>query len=614
MQAGNNYNNKTFIRMAGKIDRIKPSETPNLFQLFCHRVRRTPHKLAYRYFDKTTNLWTELTWSEMADHVAHWQAALKNENLSPGDRVGLMLSNCPQWVMFEQAAIGLGLVVVPFYTNDRSENVNYIIDDADVKVFLLESNEQWHSLEEGLKHRHGLKRIVCLEKVTDHTDARLLQLDQWLPDPTLRYAMCELNMHKSTLVTIVYTSGTTGRPKGVMLSHENILWNVDSSLDHYAVYDNDEFLSFLPLSHMFERTVGHYLTIMCGCITNYARSIEQLADDLLIIKPTAFITVPRIFERVYNKIHVQLDTKSPFARKLFWSTVNIGWHEFQRQQGQCGWHPKLLLLPILRILVSKKILAKLGGRMRLAISGGAPLSFEIARTFIGLGMTICQGYGMTETSPVISSNKIDNNDPRTVGEPLRDCEIRLGEDDELLVRSPGVMLGYWNNDDATRAIIDPDGWLHTGDKASIDNNHITITGRIKEILVMSNGEKVPPTDIELAILKDPLFSQVMVIGEQKSFLSALVVLNINEWEKLAGSLNLSADTKSLNNLTVKEAVLTRIRDQITDFPGFANIYRVYNTLDNWTVENGLITPTLKLKRNEIQKHYESAIQELYEGH
>ena len=600
--------------MSGNIDRLRLAETGNLFQLFCHRVRKTPNKLAYRYFDKHQNSWQEITWSQMADHVAHWQAALKNEDLSPGDRVALMMCNCPQWVMFEQAAIGLGLVVIPLYPNDRADNVCYIVDDAQVKILLIESKMQWNSTREGLHHRPSLQRIVTLEKCDDSVDARLVHINKWLPDATQRYPLRELSAHKSTLATVVYTSGTTGKPKGVMLSHENILWNADSALDSVTVYDNDEFLSFLPLSHMFERTVGHYLPMMTGSVINYARSIDHLAEDLLYIKPTILVTVPRIFERVYNKIAAQLETKSPLARLLFNSAVNLGWHQFQFQQGKKAWHPKLLLLPLLRLLVSRKIMAKLGGRMRIAVSGGAPLSTEVAKTFIGLGLTISQGYGLTEASPIISTNKLERNDPSTVGEPLRDVEIKLGESDELLIRSPGVMLGYWNNDDASKEMIGPDGWLHTGDKASIVDNHITITGRIKEIIVLSNGEKVPPADIEMAIAKDPLIDQIMVIGEQKSFLSAIIVLNEDEWHKLAKRHNLPADDSSLNDLLVKGAILDRIKEHIKDFPGYANIYRVHNTLQPWNVENGLITPTLKLKRNVIQDHFREVIHELYEGH
>ncbi len=600
--------------MTGKIDNISYEEATNLFQLFCARVRKSPDKLAYRYCEKNSDKWQTLTWSQMADHVAHWQEALRGEQLSPGDRVALMVSNCPYWLMFEQAAIGLGLVVVPLYTNDRSENVSYIIDDAEVKVLLFETAEQWNDLKQGLKSRESLKTIISLEKIQDDSDARLHYVNDWLPDSTHRYALNELQAHKSTLATIVYTSGTTGKPKGVMLSHENILWNADNALYSINVYDDDEFLSFLPLSHMFERTVGHYLPIISGSVINYARSIEQLAEDLITIKPTILVTVPRIFERVYNKIHAQLAEKSPIARFLFNSTVSLGWHKFEVEQGRKSWHPKLIFLPLLKALVSRKIMAKLGGRMRLAVSGGAPLSMEVARTFIGLGLTISQGYGLTESSPIISTNKLDNNDPGSVGEPIRGMEVKLGENDELLVRSPSVMLGYWNLEDKTREVIDSDGWLHTGDKAKIENDLIYITGRIKEILVLSNGEKVPPADTEMAIAKDTLFDQLLVIGEQKPFLSAIAVLNEDAWKKLAEKLAIEATEENANSEKARNEILKRMNEQIKDFPGYANIYKVHSTFEPWTVENGLITPTLKLKRNVILDKFRDAVEEIYKGH
>jgi len=259
-------------------------------------------------------------------------------------------------------------------------------------------------------------------------------------------------------------------------------------------------------------------------------------------------------------------------------------------------------------------MAKLGGKMRLAVSGGAPLSAEIAKTFIGLGLTISQGYGLTESSPIISTNKLDDNYPDSIGTPLRDVSIKLGENDELLVRSPGIMLGYWNNDEFTRNTIDADGWLHTGDKAKLENGHIYITGRIKEILVLSNGEKVPPADLEMAIANDPLIDQVMVLGEQKPYLAAIIVFNPEEWTKLANELGTSPDSSQVNDENVINAVMLRLKAQMKNFPGYAKIYKTHNTLDPWTVENGLITPTLKLKRKEITKCYQDVIDSLYEGH
>lgn len=595
-------------------DLIPVNEITNLAQLFCTRVRRTPQSVAYHYFDHATQSWRDLTWSEMADHVARWQAAFKTENLSPGDRVALMLSNSPHWVMYEQAALGLGFVVVPLYTNDRAENVSYIVNDAQIRVLLLETAEQWHALKSHCRQLPSLQRIICMEAVTDDSEPRLIHLDAWLPDITKRYPMHELKVHKSSLATIVYTSGTTGKPKGVMLSHENIFWNADAGRQNVPVRLDDKFLSFLPLSHMFERTVGYYLPMLCGSTVSYARSIEKLAEDLVLKRPTILITVPRIFERVYNKIKIQLAEKSALARFLFDSNVTVGWYRFRHQQGKEPWHPKLVLWPILYFLVGRKIMAKLGGHMRVAVSGGAPLSADIARTFIGLGLTISQGYGMTEAAPVVSTNKLDDNEPDSVGQVLPGVEVKLSADDELLVRSPGVMLGYWNLEDATRTTIDPDGWLHTGDKARIHNDHIYITGRLKEILVLSNGEKIPPADIEMAICADPLFDQALVVGEQKPFLSALLVFNPDEWRRLTKQLNLTDKKDMLNHPMVLEHVITHIQKLMTEFPGYAKIYRAYVTLQPWTVENGLLTPTLKLKRQQIIERYQEQLADMYKGH
>jgi len=612
MKAGNSLNRKTDL--TGEKDIIAPDQVSNLAELFHMRVHRSPEKTAYRYFDHTDSEWVNITWSKMADSTARWQEALRKENFNTGDRVALMISNCPEWVMFEQAAIGLGLVVVPLYTNDRAENVAFIIDDADIKLLLIQGSDQWDDLKEPLKDKESLSKIVSLENITDTSTEKLVYVGNWLPDPVTRYALSELKVHKSSLATIVYTSGTTGKPKGVMLSHGNILWNANSPLDRIDVYQDDEFLSFLPLSHMFERTVGYYLPMMCGSTVSYARSIEQLAEDLIIIKPTFLITVPRIFERVYNKISVQLAQKSSFARFLFKSTVNVGWHRFQYKQNKTKWHPKLLFWPVLYLLVGKKILAKLGGKMRLAVSGGAPLAFDIGKTFIGLGLTITQGYGLTETSPVISTNKLEDNEPASVGQALTDVQVKLGENDELLVRSPGVMIGYWNNEQATREMIDADGWLHTGDKARIEREHIYITGRIKEILVLSNGEKIPPADIEMAISNDPLFDQVIIIGEQKPYLSAINVLNPDEWIKLAGTLGLETDEANLNTPAVQDVVKQHISECISEFPGYAKVYAVYNTLQSWTVEEGMMTPTLKLRRGPIIDKYSDEIADMYKGH
>lgn len=596
-------------------EQISLEQINNLSQLFCLRTRLSPNHTAYRYYDSTTQSWRDYTWTEMADHVARWQAALKRENLSPGDRVALMLGNGPSWVMYEQAALGLGLVVVPLYTNDRAENVRYIIQDAQVRILLLGTSEQWRTLKSHCQDLDCLQRVICPDPVGEpEEDVRVLAIDNWLPDAAQAYPLLELKVHKSTLATIVYTSGTTGKPKGVMLSHHNIFWDACAGLKNIRIRSEDTFLSFLPVSHMFERTVGYYLPMICGSTVIYARSIEKLAEDLLRHKPTVIITVPRIFERICNRIKDQLAQKPALAQYLFESTVRIGWHRFRYHQGKQAWHPKLLLWPLLYFLVGRKIIAKLGGRLRLAVSGGAPLAVDIARNFIGLGLTISQGYGLTEASPVISTNKLEDNEPASVGQALPGIEVKLGEGNELMVRGPNVMMGYWNQDEATRMAIAPDGWLHTGDKASIEQNHIYITGRLKEILVLSNGEKIPPADLEMAICSEPLFDQAIIIGEQKPFLSAIIVVNPEHWQQLASELGITSDNDMLNHPSVHTHVIQRLQNLMTAFPGYAKIHQVYLTREGWTVENNLMTPTLKIKRYQIAKKYADEIARLYEGH
>ena len=594
--------------------KILLQQTRNLSDLFQQRVKQTPENIAYRFFATEQQAWQDITWQRMAEHVARWQASLKQENLAPGSRVGILLRNCPQWVMFEQAALGLGLVVIPFYPNDRPENIAYIIQDAEVKILLLDGGLAWASLKGVCAQSTILQRIVSITPIADSNETRLTTLATWLPSDKQNYPLAQLAVDKSSLATIVYTSGTTGKPKGVMLSHGNILWCADSGSSSIDMSSSDTFLSFLPLSHMFERSAGYYIPMLCGATVAYARSIELLAEDLITIRPTILITVPRIFERVYNKIKLQLAEKPAFARKLFHSAVTVGWYRFRFKQGKAPWHPRLLLWPILNLLVARKIMAKLGGRLRLAVSGGAPLSAEIGKTFIALGLPISQGYGMTEASPVVSTNRLDDNEPAGVGQPLRDVEVKLGNNDELCVRSPGVMLGYWNNEKATKEVIDADHWLHTGDKARLDKGHIYITGRIKEILVLSNGEKLPPADLEMAIASDPIFEQALIVGEAKPYLSAITVLNPKQWQTLAATLKVEPTVENLNIKPVQDVILERIRMQMQHFPGYAKIFCVHNTLEPWTVENSLMTPTLKIRRNQIIEKFAEQIEHMYAGH
>jgi len=601
--------------MSTGTDLIAPDIAVTLDGLFHERARRMPDKIAYRYFDDHLCEWRELTWHEMEHEIARWQAAMLHEGLQPGDRVAIMLKNAPHWVQFDQAALGMGLVTVPLYVSDRPENVAHVLRDSGARMLLIDNATHWHPLHEACNGIDTLTRIVTLRTPPEgDTDERLRGVDEWLPeDPN---GFHHLVSDPDALATIVYTSGTTGKSKGVMLSHRNLLSNSAGALQCFSVFPGDTFLSFLPLSHCLERTAGYYVPVMAGAMVAYARSVQQLQEDLALLKPTVLITVPRIFERIQSGMYSKLEKGPAYARRLFELAINVGYHRFEHAQGRTSWHPKLLLWPALKALVADKLTSRLGGRLRIAVSGGAALSMDNARTFIGLGLPIIQGYGLSETSPVISVNRIEDNLPSSVGQPVPNLEIRLAEHNALEVRGPSVMMGYWNNDEATKAMIDSDGWLNTGDVASIDaEGRIAITGRIKEIIVLSNGEKIPPNDMEAAILVDPLFEQLMVVGEGRAYLGLLAVVNRERWIAAMQERSLPADwPQSLQSSQAKAYALQRVTQLIQSFPGYARIRRIALLSEPWSTDNGLLTPTLKVKRAKVLEHYQQDFAALYDGY
>ena len=593
---------------------IPESAAVTLDGLFRERVKLTPDLVAYRAYDEEHNNWRDYTWGQIDRQVARWQAALEKDGLKPGDRVAVMLRNSPEWVSYDQAALGLGLVVVPLYTQDRPDNVAYIINDAGCKVLLIDGPEQWQAFAAVKGQLGNLVRIVVVKPVPNAGEPRLKALSEWLPDQG--GATRHVPRDPQALATIVYTSGTTGRPKGVMLTHHNILSNAEAACSVLVAGHDDIFLSFLPLSHTFERTCGYYLTVMTGSQVAYSRGIPQLAEDLQAIRPTLLVSVPRIYERVYGRIRAALDEGPPAKKKLFLLAVEVGYARFEHAQGRGPWKPSFLLWPLLNALVAKKILARLGGRMRAAISGGAALPPDISRVFLGLGLTVLQGYGMTETSPIATANRPDDNVPESVGRTIPGIQVRIGESNALLIKGPNVMLGYWNNPEATKAILGPDGWLNSGDTARIDAaGHVFITGRLKEIIVLSNGEKVPPMDMEAAILRDPLFEQAMLLGEGKPYLSVMAVVSADHWKKLCAENGLDAGSPAtLRSPQAAEIALKRIAAQLKEFPGYAQVRRVSLCGEPWTIENGLLTPTLKLKRAKVMEMYGAEIGGMYAGH
>ena len=574
--------------------------------LLAWRIEKTPSGEAYRHFDRENLAWTSTSWQAFGEEVRRWRKALVRENLSKGECIAILMPSGIAHIAMDQAALARGLVPVPMHALDNPESISYILRDSGAALLLVNSAEQWRAIVKSGDPGLSLRRVVYAEVETADfaADSRLITLERWLaagsnaPDSER-----DVDVRPGDLAAIVYTSGTTGRPKGVMLSHENVVANVKAVARRFPAQQGDLFLSFLPLSHTFERTAGYYFPIAMGACVAYSRSVRELPDDLRQVRPTILISVPRIYERFYARIMEQRAARNALQRMMFDAATAVGGRRFDaRQQGKAPAFLDQLAWPFLQRAVAAPVLAAFGGRLRVALSGGAPIGAEVIRLFLALGLDILQGYGMTESSPVVAVNTPDENDYRSVGRPLDGVEVRLGDNAELLVKGANVMTGYWHRPDDTARVKDADGWLHTGDQARIENGRIFITGRIKDIIVTSTGEKIAPGDLETAILADPLFAQAMVIGENRPYLAVLAVLNPELWER---------EKRGLADNARADFLRKRIAQAVRAFPAYATPRAVWWTTEPWTTDNGLLTPTLKNKRNNITARFAADIERLY---
>ncbi len=592
-------------------DTIAAAEAGTLPGLFRERVARSPDAVAYQQFDAAAGQWRAHTWREMQALVARWRAGFEREGLPPGERVAVVLRNGVEWVCFDLAALASGLVVVPLYTTDSLEGLLHGLTDSGARLLLVESAEQWRPIAPHRAALPALRTVLCLR---DSPADAARPLADWLPaEPS---GAPERVAEPGGLATIIYTSGATGTPKGVMLSHRSILFVAEAVLDRNQGMRGDVFLSYLPLAHSFERVVGYYLPIMAGGRVVYARSVEQLAEDLLTARPTVLLGVPRIFERLHGAIRARAQA-SRAAALLLGRAETLGWRRFEAAQGRAS-APGLLARSewaVLRRIVADPVLARLGGRVRLAVSGGAPLPAHVARSLTALGLPLVEGYGLTEAASAVTGNDVRCPVPGSVGPPLRGIEVSLGAESELLVRGPGLMLGYWNRPDLTRAAIDESGWLHTGDTGAIRDGRVWVRGRLKDVLVTSTGEKVSATELEAAIATDPLVEQVVVLGDGRPYLVALLVLRRAGWRDLAGRLGLPpADPGSLRAPSAVAAVQARVTATLATFPDHAQVRGISLSLDPWTIAEGLLTPTLKPKRARLEARFAEDIRRLYRGH
>nr|WP_232282008.1 AMP-binding protein [Beggiatoa alba] len=525
--------------------------------------------------------------------------------------------------MFDQAALGLGLVVVPLHLDDRPENIAQIIKEVEAKFLLLEGSLQWKRLYPLRQYFRSVQQIVTTQALSTSafSDARIVTLNHWLPldkDQAL-YSLQAQESAPDALATIVYTAGTTGNPKGVMLSHQNLLTNVrllaeTAENSGVGFTKEDLFLSFLPLSNLLERNAGYYLPLYTATPVAFARSIPQLGQDLALLRPTVLISVPRIYEQIYQRIHNHIAKYNFFQRYLFQLTLELGWQQFCYEQKQLTWHPKLWIGKWLRRYIAMPVLRSLGGRLRLAVCGGTPLPPPVSRFFSGLGLNLLQGYGLIEASTVITVNRPQNNQPTSVGIPLPQIEIKQADNGELLTRSACVMLGYWHNPELTEKTIDNEGWLHTGDLGYQDaQGHWYVTGYLSDIIVLQYDKRVIPHEIESLLQQDSLCQQILVIGDGQPALGALMVLNPETWQSFAQTLAVAINNpESLQQITVKKAVLNRLNAHLQTLPTYYQLQHIALFLKPWTIEAGLLTPTLKPKRAAILQYHATDVARLYE--
>jgi long-chain acyl-CoA synthetase len=575
-----------------------------LVDLFNWRVTQTPKLVAYRQYNALTKKWESFTWAQIGSSVQAWHSALMPLDLLDGARIAILLPNGINAVCIDQASLTSGFVPVPMHSLDNPASIAYIIKDSDASVLFVSTLAEWEAIKIVGEEMPLLQYIVVTDddviSQNDSPSPAIIHLPTWLSGGKTSNNSSATVISPEALATIVYTSGTTGRPKGVMLTHRNVVSNIKAVFARVEVLSTDVFLSFLPLSHTFERTAGYYLPIAAGSCVAFARSVALIPDDLK-----------------YMKLQEKMAQSGALTQSLFKLTETVGWRYFCHHQNlpytksALSWLDPVVL-SFLRWLVARKILEQFGGRLRAAVCGGAPISQSLAECFLAFGVPLLQGYGMTETSPIVSCNQLDDNWPMTVGKALDNIEVRLGENSELQVHGDCVMAGYWKRPEDTQNTMTSDGWLRTGDQAKIEDGRIQIIGRIKDIIVTSTGEKISPSDLELAITADPLFEQVFVIGENRPFISVFVVLNQDVWKDLCqknGSLK-KIDTP-LDSAVVQKNVLTKIQEATKSFPYYAVPRAVRISPEPWSLQNGLMTPTLKLKRKALLEHFKVEIEDIY---
>lgn len=591
------------------------SEVNTIGQLFLHAVRRysKPDHMLYKRLGRYRTISTRV----LADRVKWLSLALQDLGLRKGEKMILLSENGPLWVMTDLANLCLGGITVPVYTNLTPDQIRFLIENSDASVVVCLGRDLWRKIEPLRPSLSCVKHYITLR---GEGGPGSVSLDRLLAAG--RRIACEqpglferniLTVSPEDLASIIYTSGTTGNPKGVMLTHANFVGNAVTVTGLVGLTKKDTGFSFLPLSHVFERTVNlGYL--FQGCSIAYAESIESVAEDMLAVRPHMFACVPRMLEKVYTRVTDNVLSGSLLKRRIFFWAVKTG-KAFGRLRITGRPVPGWLAFKkrLADRLVFSKILARLGGRVRLCVSAAAPLAKELGEFFHAVGLPVLEGYGMTETSPGITINTMDNLRFGSVGRPITGVEIRLASDGEILVRGPNVMQGYYNNPAATAEAL-KDGWLHTGDVGVLDDDgYLAITDRKKDLIITSGGKNTAPQPTETMLKMSPYIANAVVIGDSRKFLSALIVPQFEKIVEYARINNIGF--QGLKDLIRNSSIIRFIESEVDKhtrtLARFEKIKKIALLEREFELELGEITPTLKIKRNIITQKYSTLIESLY---
>lgn len=593
------------------------STIPEMFQ---STVEKYPDQTALAR--RESGRWVPTTYRELADKSALFSKSLYSLGVRFGDRVALMLGNSPEWAIADIGALSLGAADVPLYATLADDQAKHILKDSGAKAVMVAGDEQLGKLRRIAGDLPDLQLVITVEEGAAAVGSkRTISLASAMKMGSEMSAEDEKEMAEKAkkpgandLASIIYTSGTTGLSKGVMLSHGNFTSNVSAIYGNLEILPTDRHLSFLPLSHAFERTCGYYCLIGAGAAIYYAESIEKIGENIKEVKPSIVISVPRLFEKMIGKIKDKVAAAPAIRQKLFHWAMDVGARVTDPENPDRHSITLLLQYAIAKKLVFSKLQQAFGGNIRFFVSGGAALSLEIALFFRTIGIKVAEGYGLTETTPVISFNPLENIKPGTVGTILSNLETRFLEDGELLVKGPSVATGYFNNYEATKGAFDSDGWFHTGDIAELDSQgYLKITDRKKDLIVLSNGKNIAPLTIESVLVGDDYISQIMVMGNNRNFVSAIIIPDFERLKRYGADQGI--DAADNNELIKNESVQTFYRHRVDDLmKGFARYEQVRRFVllpAEFTEATGELTPTLKIKRKVVEKKFAEEIEGLY---